>query len=48
MTRVADPVTPSLWRWLARPVRVEIRVSPLGVLGLAALIAVGLAVFVAR
>ena len=48
MRRVADPLTPSPWRWLTRPVRVEIRVSPLGVLGLAALIAAGLALFVAR
>jgi hypothetical protein len=48
MTRVSDPVTPTLWQWLSRPVKIEIRVSPLGVLALGVLLAVGLALFVAR
>jgi hypothetical protein len=48
MTRVSNPATPSLWLWLWRPVRVELRVSPLGILSLAIIVAVGLALFVAR
>jgi hypothetical protein len=48
MTRVSDPVTPSPWQWLWRPVHIEIRISPLGVLSLAIIVAVGLALFVAR
>jgi hypothetical protein len=48
MTRVADPVTPTLWQWFSRPVKVELRISPLGVLALGVLLAVGLALFVAR
>jgi len=48
MTRVSDPATPTLWQWLSRPVKVELRISPLGVLALAALLAAGLALFVAR
>jgi hypothetical protein len=49
MTRVSDPAaTPTLWQWLSRPVTIELRVSPLGVLALAMLLAIGLALFVAR
>ena len=48
MTRVSDPATPTLGQWLTRPVKVELRISPLGVLALAALLAAGLALFVAR
>lgn len=48
MTTVSDPATPSVWQWLWRPVRVEIRVSPLGLLSLAIIVGVGLALFVAR
>jgi hypothetical protein len=48
MTRVSDPVTPTLWQWLSRPVKVELRISPLGVLAMGVLLAVGLALFVAR
>jgi hypothetical protein len=48
MTRVSDPATPTLWQWLSRPVKIEVRVSPLGVLAMGVLLAVGLALFVAR
>jgi hypothetical protein len=48
MTRVADPATPGAWQWLTRPVKIELRISPLGVLGLSVLLAIGLALFVAR
>jgi hypothetical protein len=48
MTTVSDPATPSLWQWLWRPVRVELQVSPLGLLTLAIIFGVGLALFVAR
>jgi hypothetical protein len=48
MTEVSDPATPSLWQWLWRPVRVEVRVSPLGLLSLVIIVGVGLALFVAR
>ena len=48
MTKVSDPATPTLLKWLWRPIRVELRVSPLGILSLAIIIAVGLALFVAR
>jgi hypothetical protein len=47
MTRVSDPATPSVWQWFTRPVRIELRVSPLGALALGLLLAVGLALFVA-
>jgi hypothetical protein len=48
MTRVSDPVTPTLWQWFSRPVKVELHLSPLGVLSLGALLAAALALFVAR
>ena len=48
MTRVADPVTPTLGQWLTRPVKIELRISPLGILALSVLLAIGLALFVAR
>jgi hypothetical protein len=48
MTRVAEPTTPTLWRWLTRPMRVEIRVSPLGVVACAVMVAAAVALFVAR
>jgi hypothetical protein len=48
MTRVSDPATPTLWRWLSRPVKIELRISPLGILGLSVVLAIGLALFVAR
>ena len=41
-------VTPTVWQWLRRPIKLELRVSPLSALVLGALIAVGLAIFVAR
>jgi hypothetical protein len=48
MTRVADPATPTLGQWLTRPVKIELRISPLGILALSVLLAIGLALFVAR
>jgi hypothetical protein len=34
MTRLAEPRLPSLWQWLHRPFSVEIRLSPLALIGL--------------
>ena len=48
MTRVSDPATPTLWQWLSRPVKIELRISPLGMLAVAMVLAVALALFVAR
>jgi hypothetical protein len=48
MTRVGEPTTPSLWQWLAHPVRIELRISPLGVLATGVVLAIALALFVAR
>jgi hypothetical protein len=48
MTRVAEPTTPTFWQWLARPVKVELRISPLGVLAAGVILAIALALFVAR
>jgi hypothetical protein len=48
MTLVADPVTPTLWQWLWRPMRIELHISPAGIVALAALVGAGLALFVAR
>jgi hypothetical protein len=35
MTRLAEPRTLPVWRWLRRPVTIEIRLSPLTILALA-------------
>ena len=35
MTRLAEPHTPSVWQWLRRPFSVEIRLSPLALIGIA-------------
>ena len=48
MTRVSDPATQTLLQWLARPMKLELRVSPLGILSLAALLVGAFALFVAR
>jgi hypothetical protein len=48
MTRVADPVAPTLWQWLWRPMRIELHISPAGVVALAAFVGAGIALFVAR
>jgi hypothetical protein len=45
MRRIAEPAPPSLWRWLRRPRRVQLAISPLGLGGLA--LAAGVALFVA-
>ena len=48
MTRVSDPATATLWQWLWRPMRIELHISPAGIVALAALVGAGLALFVAR
>jgi len=35
MIRLSEPQTPSVWQWLRRPFRIEIRLSPLALIGLA-------------
>jgi hypothetical protein len=35
MTRVSEPRTPSFWQWLNRPVQLELRLSPMILIGLA-------------
>ena len=35
MTRVSEPRFPSLWQWMNRPFLIEIRISPIVVIGLA-------------
>jgi hypothetical protein len=35
MTRVSEPRLPSVWQWLNRPFLVEIRISPIVIIGLA-------------
>ena len=40
MTRLAEPRLPSLWQWLQQPFSIEIRLSPLALVGLALALAV--------
>lgn len=35
MTKVSEPRFPSLWQWLSRPFLIEIRISPIVIIGLA-------------
>jgi hypothetical protein len=35
MTRVSEPRLPSVWQWLRRPFVIEVRVSPLLLIGIA-------------
>lgn len=35
MTRVSEPRFPSLWQWMNRPFLIEIRISPIVIIGLA-------------
>jgi hypothetical protein len=35
MTRLSEPRLPSVWQWLRRPFVIELRVSPLVVIGVA-------------
>jgi hypothetical protein len=35
MTRLAEPRTPSIWQWLRQPFSIELRLSPLALIGLA-------------
>jgi hypothetical protein len=48
MTRVSDPTTPTLIQWLTRPMKIELRISPLAILTVAAVVAACLALFVAK
>jgi hypothetical protein len=35
MTRVSEPRPPSFWQWMNRPVQLELRLSPVVLIGLA-------------
>lgn len=35
MTRVSEPRLPSVWQWLRRPFVIEVRISPLVLIGIA-------------
>jgi len=48
MTRVSDPATPTFLQWLTRPMKLELHVSPLSILSLAALLVGAFALFVAK
>jgi hypothetical protein len=41
MTRVSEPRMPSFWQWLNRPVQLEMRLSPIFLIGLALALAAG-------
>jgi hypothetical protein len=47
MRAVAEPPSPTFWRWLRRPFRIEIRLSPLGAAAFGLGLTLALAVFVA-
>ena len=34
MTQLGDPRTPSIWQWIRRPFRIEIKLSPLAIIAL--------------
>jgi len=34
MTQLADPRPPSMWMWLRRPFRIELKLSPLAIIAL--------------
>ena len=40
MTRVSQPRLPTFWQWLRRPFPIEIRISPLAMVGLVAALTV--------
>ena len=40
MTRLAEPRTPSVWQWLRQPFSIEVRISPLTLIGFALALAV--------
>lgn len=48
MTQVARPRPPTLWQWLRRPIRLELRLSPVGALALAAGALGGLALLLSQ
>ena len=39
MTRLSEPRAPSFWEWLRRPSPIELRLSPLAMIGLVAALA---------
>ena len=41
MTRVSEPRMPSFWQWMNRPVQLELRLSPIFLIGLALALAAG-------
>jgi hypothetical protein len=41
MTRVSEPRVPSFWQWLNRPVQLEMRLSPIFLIGLALALTAG-------
>jgi hypothetical protein len=41
MTRVSEPRVPSFWQWLNRPVQLELRLSPIFLIGLALALVAG-------
>jgi hypothetical protein len=43
MTNVTERPEPTFWQWLRRPFRIEVRLSPVGALGLAAGVVLGAA-----
>ena len=34
MTQLAEPRQPSMWQWLRRPIPIEIRLTPITIIGL--------------
>jgi hypothetical protein len=47
MTRVQE-TEPTVWQWLSRPIVIQLRISPLAILAVTVILAVGLAVVFAR
>jgi hypothetical protein len=47
MTKVSEQ-PPTMWQWLSRPIVIELRISPVSVLAMAVVLAVGLAIAFAR
>jgi len=41
MTRVSEPRMPSFWQWLNRPVQLELRLSPIFLIGLSLALVAG-------
>ena len=47
MTRVTD-AEPTITQWLTRPIKIQLRISPLGILATTILLALGIALGLAR